>query len=64
MEEKNIKSLWHICTIIQEFCDAHNDCYYCPFYTGLNGCAFKNASEVQTDELWKLFPENITEDNE
>ena len=47
---------------IQEFCEAHNDCNYCPFYTGLNGCAFKNAAEVPTDELWKLFPEGIMED--
>ena len=61
MEEKNIKKLWYVCTIIQNYCEAHNGCDFCPFHDYWDDCMIKNAAGVSTDELWKLFPENITE---
>ena len=64
MEEKNLKKLWHLCEEIQDFCCSHCACDYCPFHAGFDGCRIKNATDEHTDELWKLFPENITEDNE
>lgn len=62
MEEKNIKKLWHVCTIIQNYCEAYNGCDFCPFHDYWDECTIKNAAGVSADELWKLFPENIMED--
>ena len=62
MEEKNMKKLWYVCTIIQNYCEAHNGCDFCPFHDYWDKCMIKNAADVDTDELWKLFPEHITSD--
>ena len=62
MEEKNMKNLWHLCSLIQSFCEAHSDCKFCPFYDYWINCMIKNTAKVPTDELWKLFPEGITEE--
>lgn len=65
MEEKNIKKLWHLCAEIRDFCDSHNDCSYCPFNMGFNGCRIKTATDESIDaldELLDLFPEDIMEE--
>jgi hypothetical protein len=62
VEEKNMKKLWLLCELIKDYCESHNNCNYCPFYDNWDGCKIKDEAGVDTDELWKLFPEHITSD--
>ena len=64
MDEKNIMKLWHVCSMIQDFCEGHNNCEFCPFHDYWNNCMIKNAADVPAEELWKLFPENIVSEDD
>ena len=59
MEEKYIKRLWHLCELIQDFCETHNDCNYCPFHSGFEGCKIRSDTDFSPVNLCELFPENI-----
>ena len=59
MEEKYIKKIWNLVELIQDFCETHNDCNFCPFFDTTTGCKIKDATEVRVVELDELFPERI-----
>ena len=59
MDENNIKRVWYVCAVIQDFCKKHKNCDYCPFYDSRNlydECTFADATDFDVDELQKLFP--------
>lgn len=64
MQEKDMKKLWLLCELIKDCCESHNNCNYCPFYDNWDGCKIRDEAGVKIDDLWQLFPENITAETE
>ena len=64
MDEKNIEKLWRVCTIIQDFCEGHNGCDFCPFTDYWNECMFRSATDVRADNLHTLFPKDVVEEGD
>lgn len=65
MEDKSIKRLYRLCKLLEDFCDTHDYCDFCPFYDIATGCKINDATKVRVVELKELFPENMNlEDDE
>lgn len=63
MEDKSIKKLYRLCELLDDFCDTHEYCDFCPFYDVATGCKINEVTKVRVVELKKLFPENMNAEN-
>lgn len=64
MEDKSIKKLYRLCNLLENFCETHEYCDFCPFYDIPTGCKINSVTQVRVVELKELFPKNIVQEDE
>ena len=55
MEKKNITKLYKLCLLLQDLCEEHSNCTFCPFSYDDGDCMIKGETDVHADELYTLF---------
>lgn len=54
MEKKNIIKLYKLCLLLQDLCEEHSNCTFCPFSYD-DGCLIEGETDTHADELYRLF---------
>lgn len=54
MEKKNITKLYNVCLLLQDLCEEHSNCTFCPFSDD-DDCMIERETDIPADELYRLF---------
>lgn len=54
MDKKNITKLYKLCLLLQDLCEEHSNCTFCPFSND-DGCMIEGETDTHAEELYRLF---------